>query len=286
MIKTLVMMSAFLFSFSAFALGILDDGLTPAQRYGAGFKTQGAHDSQEILYCSPAARAANIPKAIDNKVVLHVFPNGGSIVVKDQLLEINKIINSTLSTLTSDSAVKNRSLCTGFYFEESSHVGNALSMGEGYLIFDYRLFQFLYALPDDKRSSWVYEFLVLHEFSHQLQYWNNDIEMLKTLNHLQNARSPELAADCTAGALLRLNNLNLSEDLYEISFKGVIGAAEALGDYDNTAADHHGTPAERVAAATYGSQLIQQMRVSIQLGLTQPTSSDILKNCNAYVTSH
>jgi hypothetical protein len=284
--KALVMIIAFLFSFSAFALGALDDGLTPAQRYSAGLMFSGAHDSQELLYCSPAARAANIPKAIDNEVVLHVFPNGGSIVVKDQLVQINKIINSTLSTLSSDSAVKNRSVCTGFYFEESSHVGNALSMGEGYLIFDYRLFQFLYALPDEKRSSWVYEFLVLHEFAHQLQYWNNDIEVSKTLNRLQNSRTPELAADCTAGALLRLNNLNLSPILYAVSFRGVQGAAEALGDYKKTADDHHGTPAERLAAATYGSQLIQQMRVSILMGLTQPTSSDILKSCNAYVTSH
>ena len=159
-------------------------------------------------------------------------------------------------------------------------------MGLGYLLFDYKVSQKLYALPDHKRSFWVYHFLIYHEFAHQLQFWNNDIEVRKTLKRMQNSKTPELAADCVAGALLRLLNLNLNDTIFETSFKGVLGATEALGDFHRTSYSHHGTPLDRTLAASFGSGFINKNKKLIQQNRFHISSGHLIHTCNQFVKKH
>ena len=267
---------------------LVDDGLSPYERHTHGFQISGAYNASNVLYCSAEAKAKHIPQALSNDTVLKALTSGHFVTVDQEITDINNVISRALQTLSffGDAKTQNRYVCVGFYQDKGNHMGNALSLVHGYLIFDYKLIENLYALPDDKRTFWVQNFLILHEFAHQLQYWNNDEEVLKTLKGEQSSKKPELAADCTAAALLKLMNLGLPQEVYDLSFKGVIGAAELLGDFDKESPSHHGTPVERQFAASYGSGYISQLQNDLSMGRITVSSQSILRECNKFVNEN
>lgn len=282
--KLLVVSIVCLFSSSAFAQ-LIDDGLSPYERYSQGFQISGAYNADNMLYCSSNAKAKHIPQALSGDTVLKTLTGFNALTVKAEVEQVNSIINRALNTLNffGDTTTQNRYVCVGFYEDKGNHMGNALSLVHGYLIFDFKLIENLYSLPDDKRTFWVHNFLVLHEFAHQLQYWNEDEEVLKTLKGEQNAKNPELAADCTAAALLKLMNLGLPQEIYNLSFQGVMGAAELLGDFDKDHPSHHGTPVERQLAASYGSGYISTLKDELSNARITISSKSILRACNKFV---
>jgi hypothetical protein len=263
---------------------LLDDGLSPRERSEQGWQLTGPHSAYQSLYCSQSARQKFIPQALAEDQGLKTLNDGRVVTVREELNLIHAVLNKAFTALESqgDSTVQGKNICTGFYFEEKSHLGNALSLTQGYLIFDYRLFQRLYDLPEGQRSFWVYDFVVLHEFAHQLQYWNEDVEVVKTLSGLQSSRVPELAADCAAAGMLRLAHPDLSDELFDLSFQGVMGAAQALGDFEFDDPTHHGTPLERTFAASYGAGLVRR---SSPVGLAV-TSRFLLNSCNQFIRDH
>ena len=233
---------------------ILDDGLTPAERFETGQMMSGSFSASNVLMCSQSALKQKLDKPLlSDNTLLSLSPY---LTVKDQLSLINELINSALDLMTRelDISVMGRHVCTGFYNELESHIGNALSYDRGYIIFDFKLIQNLYS--QEVRSFWMLDFLVFHEFAHQLQYWNNDLELIKTRQGLQNSRKIELAADCVAGALLGLKYRNrYTPEDYSSTFSGLVGASKLLGDYNKNHPSHHGTPLERIMAIRYGSDL-------------------------------
>lgn len=265
------------------ALGLLDDGLSPLQRYINGAKISGVYKAENALYCSPQAKNKFIPDALPESAIL--FQSGSTAVTAGVALnEINRIVRQALGTLNfyGDSATTDKYLCTAFYQDRDSHTGNAKSHVHGYMIFDYNLLQFLNALPDENKSMWIYDFLVLHEFAHQLQYWNGDIEMQKSLSGEQSSKISELAADCTSAALLKLTNLKISHKDFMQLFKGATGVASLLGDFAKEDRSHHGTPVERTFATSFGVGYINSL-VGVDGRLTESISSlKILNACNQF----
>ena len=261
---------------NAQTLGLLDDGLSPLERYAAGTKITGVYKAENSLYCSPSAKSKYIPEALPESTV-HFQTRYSSVTAGTALTEVNRIASQALATLSlyGDSETVNKYICTSFYREKESQTGNAKSHVHGYMIFDFNLFQHLNALPDDKKSFWIYDFLVLHEFAHQLQFWNADEEMLRALKGEQSAKISELAADCTAAALLKLMNLNLSQQEFAQLFQGATGVAHLLGDFSKDSLSHHGTPAERTFATSYGVGYISSLFENI-------SSKNILNACNQF----
>lgn len=272
----IVLLAAFSVTAQA-QLSKLDDGLNPVEKWIMGSRAQGAYSVYSPLFCSRIASQKTLTQLIPEKTEL--MPKGPTAAM--MTAGLNQIINSAqnLLVLAGDKAAKERQICTGFYFEKKSHIGNALSMGSGYLVFDFRLFQHLYSLPDEERSSWVTDFVTLHEFAHQLQYWNEDQEVAKTFAGKQNAKTPELAADCVAGALLTMKNAGLSRDIFDMSFKGAVNAAFKLGDYNIDSAGHHGTPVDRFLATNAGRRFVEN-HLKLFKTLGGLTSEALLKRCN------
>lgn len=266
----------------------LDSGLSPLESHINGSKITGAYNTHDILHCSQSAKNKYIPQALPDNYILKMISPLQSLSVGTSLKEINRIINQTLNTLNqqNDPTIENKYVCTGFYIETETPGGNALSLGHGYLIFDYTLIHNLYSLPDDKRSYWAFDFLVLHEFAHQLQYWVNDPEVIKSFKGEQTSKIPELAADCVAGALLRLTYIGYDNELFQASFRGVTGSSEFLGDYNTQSQHHHGTPSERMSAVQYGAQMMSNQRVSIMAKLTKVSSQGLINSCNQYVKTN
>ncbi len=264
---------------------LVDDGLSPLQRFESGYRISGVYNANSILYCSPQAQRTHIPQLLPDLYVLKQLPSGALLTTQNQIQNYNNLIKRALDTLSeqNDVATLNKHICTGFYIDRDSHIGNALSFIHGYLIFDYKMIEHLFSLPDEKRTFWVEDFLVLHELAHQLQYWNNDGEVLKTLNGEQSAKRPELAADCAAGALIKLMNLDLPLELYTLSFSGVENAAELIGDDAIDDPTHHGLPDERRQAVRYGSDMITALRPFIKNKTLKVSSRYILDNCNQFV---
>lgn len=258
-------------------LSKLDDGLNPVEKWVMGSRAQGAYSVYSPLFCSREASQKYLKTLVSEKAEL--FPSGPTAAT--MTTSLNSIINSAqnLLVLAGDKAAKERQICTGFYTEKKSHIGNALSMGNGYLVFDFRLFQHLYSLPDSERSSWVVDFVTLHEFAHQLQYWNNDEEVAKTFAGKQTAKTPELAADCVAGALLTMKNAGLSPEIFDMSYKGALNAAFKLGDYNVDSSGHHGTPVDRYLATNAGRKFVED-HLKLFKTLGGLTSENLLKRCN------
>ena len=264
---------------------LLDDGKAPVDRFIAGQKITGVYGAFDPLHCSQIAKNKYVPDMLPEDTVIKTLSSGKKIKVAGNIKILNKIIGTALDKLNQNGDVltQNKHICTGFYQDERAKNGNALSLYYGYLKFDFKLIQYLYDLPDSKRSSWVFDFLALHEFAHQLQYWNGDEEIIKAIKQQQSSKVSELAADCTASALISLLNINLSNDLYKMSFVGVFGAAEALGDFDIDAQTHHGTPKERVKAAQYGEYLVSSQKDSLLNKNLKLTSKSLLLSCNSYI---
>lgn len=266
----------------------LDDGLTPLMKFESGHKVSGVYSAYDVFYCSQSARKENIPNALPEDTVLTILENKKEVTIKNNLTMLNPLIKEMLDLLIANGDINavNKHICTGYFNDLEAEHGNAFSFVQGYLIFDFKLFQYLFGLPDHLRSSWVIDFLALHEFAHQLQYWNLDEEIIKALQQKQSSKVSELSADCTASALLAYKNMGLSEELYNISFTGVLGAAGALGDYNTQAQSHHGTPLERITAAAYGEKLISSQKVSILTGNIKITSGYLISSCNTYVNNN
>jgi hypothetical protein len=280
--KNCLIFFALCFTFQAHAQ--LDNGLTPLERYNQGQRTQGAYSLDNWIMCSQSARAQYVSEVVDDETVLAFSPQGVAITAGGQTSLVKQVVDLTLKNLANQGDVKatGRHLCVGFYFGAPDNVtGNASSSTIGYLIFDYRAVQHLYSIQN--RSFWVHHYLILHEFSHQLQYWNDDVEVAKTFQGLQSSKKPELAADCMAGALFKLNNLGLKKDLYDLSFSGVIEGATLIGDPHVNDPGHHGTPAERRFAVGFGSNMVGAMETALIDGSQKITSGELLNRCNSFV---
>ncbi len=281
--KVLLFLS--LISFSLVAQAQLDNGLTPLQRYDQGQRTQGAFSLDNWIMCSQKARNQYVPEVVNDETILTVTDQGALITAAGQNSIVTDVINQSLDSLArqGDTKTLGRHVCVGFYFGAPEHVtGNASSHTFGYLLFDYRAIENLYSIKN--RSFWVHHYLILHELAHQLQYWNNDQEVQKTFQGLQTAKKPELAADCLAGALFRLNHLGLTKDLYDLSFKGVLEGAALIGDHSIGDPGHHGTPAERRFATGFGSSLVAEFEQELRDGTLRVTSEYLLNRCNAFIT--
>lgn len=271
---------------SANGLELTDDGKTPLERFMAENRIHsGTYSVYNPLYCSQNAVKKHLPELLKPDTVVKTLNNGHQVTVGGNMSILLPIISKALNLLNANNDIftAGKHICVGFFNDEKAVIGNAYSYTHGYMIFDFKMIQYLYDLPDARRSSWVYDFLALHEFSHQLQYWNGDKNMLDALQQKQTSRKSELAADCSAGALLALVNIKLPDDLYQVSSVGISGAANALGDYNTEAQDHHGKPLEREKAAKYGEWLVLSQKQQINNGGLKLTSSSILKSCNSYI---
>lgn len=275
-----------LFSGSVFSgIQLSDDGKTPLEQFMDKRYKSGVFSVYDALNCSQSASHKHLPELLSVDTVVKTLDNGKQVTVENNMNILLPIIEKALNLLTSNNDIytTGKHICAGFFKDEASINGNAFSFTHGYMIFDFRLIQYLYDLPDDKRSSWVYDFLALHEFSHQLQYWNGDKNMLDALQQKQSSKKSELAADCAAAALLVMQNTRLPDDLYKVSVVGIMGAANALGDFDVKSQTHHGTPVEREKAAKYGEWLVSSQKDNINNGTLKLTSDSILKSCNSYI---
>jgi hypothetical protein len=265
----------------------LDDGLAPLQKFEAGQKITGVYSIFNPVYCSQSARQEYLPQVLPTNTILKELQNGTQVTLNANLNILATIIYRALDSLNEndDSIVVNKHICTGFYEDKELANGNAYSLGLGYLIFDFKLIQYLYNLPDASRSSWVFDFLALHEFAHQLQFWHQDIKLLEALQGKISSQASELAADCMASGLISLMNIKLSKEIYDISFVGVLGAASALGDYNTLSQNHHGTPLQRIIAASYGNNLVIENKHNLLEKSLKIDSRFLLKQCNAFVVN-
>ncbi len=250
-----------------------DAGRAPSEEFKAGAQQAGIFSVYDPLYCSQSAKRAHLPQLTEGDV------NG--LPAAQQIRLINGILSRAYNilALVGDRSLRSRHVCTGFYNDVSAENGNAKSMTLGYMIFDFRLIRHVYDLPEKMRSNWALDFIALHEFAHQLQFWNNDEVTLKALKGEASARKSELGADCVAASLLTMMNTELSRDLFTISFQGVLGTASALGDYGVHLPGHHGTPYERQQAAEFGSQYVAFWYLTHQRSLYGLKSADLLRVC-------
>ena len=273
-----------------YACSSADDGLSPVNRYKAGLTLTGAYNVMDTNYCSQKARKQYLPNIISGNTVLTRTSDGKAVTVEQSLALNNTILNQVFNVLASygDPVINNRHICTGYYMDPLPG-GNALSYGRGYIIFDFRLFQRLNELPNEQRGMYLYDYVIYHEFAHQLQYWTLDPEIIKKLQGLQSSEKSELAADCVAGALIRLVNLRTPDELFNISFRGATGAAIEVGSYNFHSPDFHGTPLNRSIATNYGANMIANLRADI-LGenglLYKPNAVELLKRCNNFVNKN
>jgi predicted metalloprotease len=82
-------------------------------------------------------------------------------------------------------------------------------------------------------------YVVAHEYAHNLQ----DELGFFTLGRSNSSKPFELQADCMAGAWG--NSVYAQGRLQEGDIEEAVGTAQAVGDFDFTNANHHGTPEER-----------------------------------------
>ena len=266
-------------------IGLEDDGKTPLQKFLDNQLISGVYDVHNPIYCSQKAKKQYLSEILPLDTALKVMKNGNQVTVKGNMDILVSIIKNALDMLNknSDLMTYKKHVCVGFFNDEKAINGNAYSHGHGYMIFDFKLIQYLYNLPDEMRSSWVFDYLALHEFAHQLQYWNADEEILNVVKNKQSSKNSELAADCVSAALLTNMNINLPPDLFDVSAVGITGGAYALGDFLYESPDHHGTPEERKKAAQFGINMIIDNMDSIKSGILKHTSGSILKSCNTFV---
>jgi hypothetical protein len=254
-------------------LANLDDGLTPAERYQAhkGFYTSAA-SAYSPGVCSQKALHDRFPKLLPPTGSVQDTATGANLDLKPVLDDAvtNLAFLMFAFTAAKDPLVQGHSVCVGLNDFGSA---NAFSYPHGYIMIDPRIIENIRRLPETSKAG---ELLIyLHEFAHQLQFWSDDQFM-----HETTARHMELAADCVGAGLLFYLWAQPNHD-YGLDERSVVNAATSVGDYAYEAG-HHGTPAERADAASFGLAYVKRYIDSFgsRDGLT---ATGILNMCNKHV---
>ncbi len=279
--------------------------LSPMEKYQQGVHFFGAFNVHDAAVCNQAAADRWVGKEwIDDAEVLFRRDDGARITTGDlvarfvpplNFLMVRLVVNGDAvlspnppasllgligkSTLEPDWTYA-RHLCFGLYdFSET----NAVSYYPGYIAFEPQLFLDFQNNPRANRLS--LHAVVVHEFAHQLQYWNRDPYTLdKNLLRIS-SRQSELTADCMAGALLTMYALHpRNEGIPEwagVSIEGLLAVTDLFGDYAFAEPDHHGTPFERTTAAQHG--VVMARDYINGRGMAGLTSAYMLNECNGFI---
>lgn len=257
-------------------LRVPEDGLTPAQRFKRGIYTPSIAVVTDSNACSQVAVRRLFPKILQkNQVVTMRNPN--KVFSDPEKMSVSEVLdraNLELSLLLShfyandDPISKNRSICIGL---ATMGKPNAISLDEGYIMADPRI------LFDVRQRTKFGDFsdrvIFLHEFAHQIQFWSADpFAADKTV------RRTELTADCMASAFLVLLWAKPGED-HQMTEQGLREVAASIGDY-SAEEGHHGTPKERGAAATWGTNFILSRKKELFMKISV---TEIRNACNEYV---
>jgi predicted metalloprotease len=92
-------------------------------------------------------------------------------------------------------------------------------------------------------------YIVAHEYGHQIQ---NELGLYQKYGDQLPTSAFELQADCYAGTWA--NHAYQNNELDEGDVEEAINAAEAVGDFDASNPQHHGTPEQRAEAWNTGFQ--------------------------------
>ncbi len=266
-------------SFSAHAQLLSDAGQSPNQKYDAGKRMYGVFNANDVLRCSPKAIADRGLTFFSDTTVLTV--NGTLHTVASFLPSVSEIISKSMTNfvLGGDAMVGGHHLCIGFY-STGDVKGNAEANVDGYVQVDTQLYHYLYNLPQEKRSMQMLDFVILHEFSHAIQFWSNDWWAMSAIRReLKNVRHAELVADCMSAAQLGYQFRSYSDAIKQASIQGLLGAADSLADFEIDEFSHHGLPVERTLAVRMG--LKKGLSYGTLYGIT---SKDILDHCNTQVS--
>jgi hypothetical protein len=254
---------------------------SPKMAHLFGDHTSGAYDVFNPQFCSGQAATANVgfgfvppmqrvtftDNATGKKVLDNLLVKG---VIDSELTTYNRVMRAFVAN--GDGVVSERHFCFGMY---DYNTDNAKSYDSGYIGFDGRLILIMNQMPE--RSSLSLETALLHEFGHQLQYWNGH-----PFANDPTVRRLELAADCAAGAMEKLLRHDEPADLWAIDAVGVKASVAHYGEFAFTNSQHHGTPTERRMAASRGIQIVEN-HFLLHLDGQGLTSRKILDSCNAYI---
>lgn len=249
--------------------------ITPAERYVFGDHSGGIELITNKSKCPPAGASLDVRKIpAPLQFISQINPKNPS-VANLYNLEIQRTLSRTLDKLAlhnlgiKDPAATHP-VCVGLY---NYGEFNAQSYSTGYILVDPSVVHEMYTFPG--RSMLSIDQVYLHEFAHQLQYWNgNEFENDKT------ARRTELAADCIGSALLAITWSGLDAEILKMEGLGMIHSAELVGDDDVNNPDHHGTSKERKRAVEAGLDYVNRTRKTIGL---KPWSTRIIEACNAAI---
>ena len=247
---------------------------TPLERHQGGDSTFGVYPVFDGVKCPvPAFRKLGL-QPLSPEVLL------GKSGLSQEPITVRTLTKGIVKTLRpiyfglwnrSDPMLFSRYICVGmFHDDQAGYKGNAWSFRAGYMFFDNRAFQYLLNLPDEMRSASSIDFLILHEFAHQLQYWNhffnygskprfNNLVVQEVLNDGP-VKKLELAADCVAAALYSLPYRRQDDAFFEMAVKGLLIGAFAYGGPDNGSKHFHGTPQERRQAVINGIGLVRNLK--------------------------
>jgi len=257
-------------------LRVPEDGLTPAQRFKQGIHTPGIAFVTDSNVCSQVAAKRLFPKILQKNQVVTLSEPSRSFSVPEKI-SVSEVLDRAHLELgllllhfygNNDPISKDRSICIGLANFDKP---NAVSHEEGYIIADPRI------LFDVRKRTKFGDFsdrvIFLHEFAHQIQFWSaNPFGADKTV------RRTELAADCMASAFLVLLWAKPGED-HGITEQGLHEVAASIGDF-SAEANHHGTPKERGAAATWGTNFILSRKKELFMKISV---TEIWNACNEYV---
>ncbi len=271
---------------SVAALPSIPNPNTPLERFLKGERIQGVFDINDSQSCSAIARQ----KVISQYRVLaddaFVFRNSRgenllagrlSRTLREELLRPLTLLQRAL-----DPAVAGKHICAGLY--AATGVGqdspNALSHPAGYVIFDHSFLRQIYTMPGISMAA--HDFIVFHEFAHQLQAWNEDPAFVGFVTGKRQARVAELKADCAAATLLTLWIADhWPKEVAPSQIEGVKNVAYQIGDTNLFHPSHHGKPEERLRATQYGVVLAEAL---IRAGKgNQVKSGGLLQACEAAI---
>jgi len=182
-----------------------------------------------------------------------------------------------------------KSICYGYYDDESSTGPNALAYGDKAILVGTKMLRNIQdkvnefiatrlnslgekGMPvSDIQANSARDFLLFHEFAHFLQRTNGYSFSGPT------SKMIELNADCVGASLFTLgrimNGVNISRDYFSAMIY-----AFALGDKNALASDHHGYPNERMEAFSTGmANIINMKNAGINLGNLK--STQIIEAC-------
>jgi predicted metalloprotease len=92
-------------------------------------------------------------------------------------------------------------------------------------------------------------YIVAHEYGHQIQ---DELGLFERYGDQVPTSAFELQADCYAGTWA--NHVYENDELDEGDVQEALNAAEAVGDFDASNPQHHGTPEQRAEAWSAGFQ--------------------------------